>query len=79
MSVLLFQKHKRHYIILIDIDQKNEDSMFNESILIMAVGMGSVFVFLGILVVALQISARFLLIGRWMKSHNHFQRKQRKT
>ena len=33
--------------------------MLNESILIMAVGMGSVFVFLGVLVVALQISARF--------------------
>ena len=33
--------------------------MFNESLLIMAVGMGSVFVFLGLLVVALQISARF--------------------
>ena len=33
--------------------------MLNESILIMAVGMGSVFVFLGILVFALQISARF--------------------
>ena len=33
--------------------------MLNESILIMTVGMGSVFVFLGILVVALQISARF--------------------
>jgi sodium pump decarboxylase gamma subunit len=33
--------------------------MLNESILIMTVGMGSVFVFLGVLVVALQISARF--------------------
>ena len=33
--------------------------MLNDSILIMTVGMGSVFVFLGILVVALQISARF--------------------
>ena len=33
--------------------------MLNESVWIMAVGMGSVFVFLGILVVALQISARF--------------------
>ena len=33
--------------------------MLNESILIMTVGMGSVFVFLGILVVALQTSARF--------------------
>ena len=33
--------------------------MLNESILIMAVGMGSVFVFLGVLVITLEISARF--------------------
>jgi Na+-transporting methylmalonyl-CoA/oxaloacetate decarboxylase gamma subunit len=33
--------------------------MLNESILIMAVGMGSVFIFLGVLVISLQISARF--------------------